>query len=113
MINVKTYLLHTLTNVPVNKGPLGVQKVELVVKATPGRRDGSGVRQHAQAAGDLGQVTARDVCWCFVANTELEASGAPVDELNRALGLDDRDRGVDVLGDNIATVKESAGHCEK
>ena len=26
-----TYLLHTLTNVPVNEGTLGVQKVELVV----------------------------------------------------------------------------------
>ena len=39
--------LHTLTNVPVNEGTLGVHEVELVVESGPGLGDGSGVGQHA------------------------------------------------------------------
>jgi len=40
-------LLHTLTNVPVNEGTLGVHEVELVVESGPGLGDGGGVGQHA------------------------------------------------------------------
>ena len=40
----------------------------------------------------------------------LEASGAPVDELDGALGLDGGDGGVDVLGHNVTTVQHAAGH---
>ena len=36
--------------------------------------------------------------------THLEPCGAPVDELDGALGLDGRDGGVDVLGHDITTV---------
>lgn len=36
-----TYLFHTLTDVPMHKGTLGVQEIELVVEAAPGRRDRS------------------------------------------------------------------------
>jgi len=50
-------LLHTLTDVPVHKGTLGVQEVELMVKAAPCGRDGSRVRQHAHATRDLSKVT--------------------------------------------------------
>ena len=40
----------------------------------------------------------------------LEASGAPVDELDGALGLDGGDGGVDVLGHDVTTVQHAAGH---
>jgi len=103
-------LLHTLTDVPVDKGTLGVKEVELVVKATPGRRDGSCVGQHAHAARDLGKITARDVSRRLIADTKLETCRAPVDELNGTLSLDDGDGGIDILGDNIAAVQKSTGH---
>ena len=42
--------------------------------------------------------------------SHLEASGAPVHELDGALGLDGGDGGVDVLGDDVTTVQHAAGH---
>ena len=45
-----------------------------------------------------------------IAETDLESGRAPVDELDGALGLDGSDGGVDVLGDDVSTVEESAGH---
>jgi len=36
-----THLFHTLTDIPMHKGTLGVQEIELVVEAAPGGRDGS------------------------------------------------------------------------
>ena len=94
----------------MNEGTLRVQEIELVVEAAPCSRDGRRVGKHAQAASDLCQVTARDVRGWFIADTELEAGRAPVNELDGPLGLDKADRGVGVLGDNIATVEEGAGH---
>ena len=46
----------------------------------------------------------------LIADTKLEASRAPVDELNRPLRLDETDSGVRVLGDDVTTVEERAGH---
>ena len=103
-------LLHTLTDIPVHKGTLRVQEVELVVKTTPRGRNGSRVGQHAQTASDLGEVTSGNVRRGLVANTELETSRAPVDELDRALGLDQADSGVCVLRNDIAAVEQSASH---
>lgn len=106
-------LLHTLTNVPVDEGALRVEEIELVVKSTPRGRDGGRVGKHAKAAGNLRQVTARDVRWWLVADAELEAGRAPVDELNGALGLDDGDSSVDVLGDDVTTVEKSTRHYKR
>jgi len=36
-------LLHTLSNVPVDEGPLGVEEIELLIESGPGGRDGGGV----------------------------------------------------------------------
>ena len=40
----------------------------------------------------------------------LEASWTPVDKLDGPLGLDGRDGSVDILGDDVTTVEEAAGH---
>ena len=98
-------LLHTLADVPVDEGTLRVEEVKLVIEAAPRTRDRSGVRQHAQATSDLRQVATRDVSGGLVADTELEASWAPIDELDGTLRLDDGNRSIDILGHNIATVK--------
>ena len=48
--------------------------------------------------------------WGFVANTELETGRAPIDELNCAFRLDYTNSRIHILGNDIATEKESAGH---
>merc|ERR1712007_242502 len=45
-------LLHTLTNIPVNKGTLGVHQVELVVDAGEDFSNGSGVTDHTASSHD-------------------------------------------------------------
>mmetsp|Transcript_27255 Transcript_27255/g.50246 ORF Transcript_27255/g.50246 Transcript_27255/m.50246 type:complete len:459 (+) Transcript_27255:280-1656(+) len=103
-------LLHTLTDVPVDEGTLGVHEIELVVEATEDLTNGSAVGDHADGALDLGKITTGDDGGGLVVDTALEASRAPVDELNGTLGLDGGNRGVDILGDDITTVHQAAGH---
>jgi len=81
-----------------------------VGKSGPGLGDGSGVGQHADGAVDLGEIAVGDVHRGLVADTELEASGAPVDELDGALGLEGGDSGVGVLGDDVTAVEQAGGH---
>jgi hypothetical protein len=106
----KLALLHTLTDVPVDEGALGVHEVELVVDAAEGLGDGGGVGHHAHGTLDGGDVAAGDVLRGLVVDAALETGGAPVDELDGALGLDGCDGEVDVLGDDVAAVHEAAGH---
>ena len=72
--------------------------------------DGSGVGDHADGAHNLGEITTWDNSGWLVVDTALEASWAPVDELDGSLGLDGGDSGVDILGDDITSVHEAAGH---
>ena len=46
----------------------------------------------------------------LVADTELEASRAPVDELDGALGLEGSDGSVGVVGDDVTAVEQAGGH---
>nr|CAB3461412.1 unnamed protein product [Digitaria exilis] len=103
-------LLHALTDVPVNEGTLGVHEVELVVNAGEHLHHAGGVGDHAHGALHLGKITTRHHAGGLVVDTALEPSRAPVHELDGALGLDGGHSGVDVLGDNITTVHEAAGH---
>jgi hypothetical protein len=81
-----------------------------VGESRPGLGDGGGVGEHAHGAVDLGQVAVGHVHGGLVADTELEASGAPVDELDGALGLEGSDSGVGVLGNDVSTVEQAGGH---
>jgi len=94
----------------MDEGSLGVHEIELVVNSGEDLSDGGGVGDHADSAHDLGEVTTRDDGGWLVVDTALEASGAPVDELDGPLGLDGSNGGVDILGDDITTVHEAAGH---
>merc|ERR1719414_1897464 len=80
--------LHTLTDVPVDEGALGVHKIKLVIKTSPGLSNGGGVAQHAHGTLHLGQVTTGDDSWWLVVDAHLETSWTPVDELDGTLGLD-------------------------
>jgi len=103
-------LLHTLTDVPVDEGALGVHEVEFVRESRPGLTNGGGVGQHAHGAVDGCEITVRDVLGWLVADTNLEASRAPVDELHGALRLEVGDGSVGVLGDDITTVQQAGSH---
>ena len=46
----------------------------------------------------------------LVADTKLETSRAPVDELNGALGLEVGNRSVGVVGNNVAAVQQASSH---
>ena len=94
----------------MDEGTLGVHKVELVVDTGENLGDGRGVGDHAHGALDAGEVTTRDDGGGLVVDAALEASGAPVNELDGTLGLDGSNGGVDVLGDDITTVHEAARH---
>merc|ERR1719449_395653 len=103
-------LLHTLADIPVDECALGVHEIELVVHASEHLRDGGGVGDHAACALHLGEVTTWHHGGWLVVDTALEASGAPVDELDGALGLDGGDSSVDILGDDVSAVHHAAGH---
>merc|ERR1712045_645891 len=102
--------LHTLSNIPVDKGPLGVHQVKLMVKPSPGLGNGSCIAKHAHCPADFGQVATRNNSWRLVVNAYLEASGAPVDKLDAPLGLDGGNGSVHVLGNDVTPVEEAACH---
>merc|ERR1719357_329815 len=103
-------LLHSLSNVPVDKSPLGVHEVELVVKSGPGLGNSSGVREHAHGPADLGKIATRDNSGWLVVDAYLKTSRTPVNKLDAPLGLDGGNGSVHVLGHHVSSVEEAARH---
>merc|ERR1711885_12352 len=103
-------LLHTLSNVPVDKGPLGVHEVKLMVRPGPGLSNSSGIAQHTDSPADLSKVATRDNSGWLVVNAYLESSRTPVNKLDAPLGLDGGNGSVHVLGHHVSSVEEAAGH---
>lgn len=103
-------LLHTLTDIPVDKSTLAVHQVELVRESRPCLTNGSGVGQHADSTVHSGEITVGNHLGWLVADTNLETSWAPVDELNGALGLEVGNSRVGVLGDNVTAVQQASRH---
>merc|ERR1719499_33957 len=103
-------LLHTLSNIPVNKSSLGIHQIKLVVKSGPGLSNSSGVGQHANTSWNLGKVSTRNHSWWLVVDTNLETSWTPVNKLDGSLGLDGGNGSIDILGDHISSVEHAAGH---
>merc|ERR1719350_92580 len=101
---------HTLTDVPMDEGTLGVHEIELVIATGEDLSDSGRVGDHADCTHDLGQITTRNNGRRLVVDTALETSGGPVDELDGTLGLDGSDGCVDILWHNITTVHHAAGH---
>lgn len=59
---------------------------------------------------DLGEVAVGHHLRRLVADTNLETSGAPVDELNSALGLEGSNSSMGIFRNNITTVQQAGGH---
>jgi len=94
----------------VDERTLGVHQVELVVKTSPGLRDGGGVGQHAHGTLNLGQVASGHHGGRLVVDADLETGGTPVHELDGTLGLDGGNSRVYILGDDVTSVQHAAGH---
>merc|ERR1712099_174618 len=75
-------LLHTFSNVPVDKSPLGVHQVKLMVKSGPGLSNSSGIAQHTDSPADLSKVATRDNSGWLAVNAYLETSRTPVNKLD-------------------------------
>merc|ERR1711933_429202 len=101
---------HTLTDVPVDEGTLGVHEIEIVVDTREDLCDSGRVGDHAASTHDLGQITTRNDRRRLVVDTALESRRRPVDELDGTLGLDGSDGRVDILRHNITTVHQAARH---
>ena len=110
---------------PVHECAFGIHEVELVVQPCPGFGNGRGIRKHTDSPLYSGQITALYCRWGLVVDSNLErlifkrifcfkfyleSSGAPIDKLDGAFGFDLGDGGVDVLGHNISSVKETTSH---
>merc|ERR1719326_1478115 len=102
--------LHTLTDVPVDEGTLGVHEVEFVVNARKSFCHSGRVGNHCAGAHDLGKIATRHHSGWLVVDAALETGRTPVDKLDRAFGLDGSNSGVHVLGDDITTVHQAHSH---
>ena len=71
---------------------------------------GGNINCHLHSTVDLGQITVRHVRGSLVADTKLEASGAPVDKLDSTLCLESSDGVVGVGGDDVTAVQETSSH---
>merc|ERR1711892_1601969 len=94
----------------MDKSPLGIHEIKLVVQPPPSFSNSSCVGEHADSSLDLGKVTPRHNGWRLVVDPNLEPCGTPVNELDRALGLDCRYGCIHILGNNISAVEHTAGH---
>lgn len=65
---------------------------------------------HLHSTVDLGKIAIRHLLGGLEADTKLEASRAPVNELDGALGLERGDGTVSILGDDITTVQQAGSH---
>ena len=65
---------------------------------------------NSHSAVDLCKIAVRNHLRWLEADTDLEASWAPVDELDGALRLEGGNGCVNILGHNIATVQQAGGH---
>ena len=68
------------------------------------------IERNLHSAVNLGQIAVGDLVRRLVADTKLETSRAPVDELNGALGLEGSDGSVGVVGNNVTAVEQAGGH---
>merc|ERR1711893_498995 len=81
-----------------------------MIETSPGLGDGGSVGQHAHGALDFGEIATGYYSWWLVVDAHLKTSGAPVDELDGALGLDGGDSGIDVFRYHVSTIKHAASH---
>ena len=94
----------------MDKGPLGVHEVKLVIQYSPSILDGGGVGEAAHCPLDLGQVTSGNNCGWLVVDSNLEASWAPLHKAEGLLALECPDGRIHIFGDHISSVEQTDRH---
>jgi len=94
----------------VHEGALRVHEVELVIASAEDLGDRGGVRDHAYGTHNLGKITTGHNGRGLVVDAALESRRRPIDELNRALGLDRSDGSIHVFRHHVTTVHHAASH---
>jgi hypothetical protein len=89
---------------------LGIHEIEFVINAAEGLGNGRGVGNHAHGTLDTCKISSWNNGGWLVVDTALESGGAPIDELDGPFRFDGGHGGIDILGHNISTVHEAAGH---
>merc|ERR1719472_65531 len=79
---------HAFSDIPVNECTLAVHKIELMVNAGEHFGNGGGIADHAARTHDLGKISAWNHCGWLIVDAAFKSSGAPIHELDSALGLD-------------------------
>lgn len=69
-----------------------------------------GLRRSVHGTVNFGQVTIRYHLWRLEADTDLEASGAPINELDGTLRLERCNSTIYVVWYDISTVQQAGGH---
>ncbi len=94
----------------MDKGPLGIHKVKLVIQPSPSLRDDGGVGQTADGSDHRGQVRVGNHSWRLVVDANLVACWTPVNKVDNLGFLDSRNCGIDILGNHIAPIEKTDGH---
>lgn len=66
--------------------------------------------QNLHGTVDFGEIAVGDHLRWLEANANLEASGAPVNELNGPFRLEGGDGSMNILGNNITTIQHASSH---
>mmetsp|Transcript_10551 Transcript_10551/g.19690 ORF Transcript_10551/g.19690 Transcript_10551/m.19690 type:complete len:224 (-) Transcript_10551:795-1466(-) len=103
-------LFHTFSNIPVDKGTLGIHEIKLVINTTKSLCNCRVVGNHAACTFSLGNISIGDLAGRLGVDSSLESSWTPVHELNSALIFYGGHGHLDIRGSDISTVHEAARH---
>mmetsp|Transcript_19232 Transcript_19232/g.39751 ORF Transcript_19232/g.39751 Transcript_19232/m.39751 type:complete len:455 (+) Transcript_19232:1621-2985(+) len=101
---------HTFSHKPVDERSFRVHEIKLVVNARQSFGNGRCIGHHTNSAINFCQVTSGNVAGLLVVDSALEASGTPVNKLDRTLVLNGCHSRIDILGHHITTIHETTGH---
>ena len=94
----------------MNKSPLRIHEIKLMIKPGPSFGNGGSVAQHAHGSWNLCHIGTRYCSWRLVIDTNFETSRTPINKLNRSFVFDASNGTVDVFGYNITSVQQAASH---
>uniref|UniRef100_A0A0K2SVE1 Putative LOC100382917 [Zea mays] n=1 Tax=Lepeophtheirus salmonis TaxID=72036 RepID=A0A0K2SVE1_LEPSM len=94
----------------MNKSPLSVHEIKLMIKTSPSLSNGCGIGEHADGSLNLSKITSGHDSGRLVVDSNLEACRTPVHELNGSLRLNRSNGLIDILWGYIPTVQHATRH---
>jgi len=97
-------LLHAFSDVPVNKGSLGIHQVEFMIDPWKYLGYGCRVADHTASSHYFGHIPARNGCRRLIVDANLEPCGAPVNKLDGPFCFDVANWPTNIFGDDVSSV---------